>query len=98
MFFQRDSRGQVSASILARGCAATGLSELARVVSTASVDVITVMLDALCACLPHLSRDSSSVLHLHHGLGLGLLLGQLFNANYIELTGTKVCYIYVILL
>jgi hypothetical protein len=49
------------------------------------------MIESLMVELPSSATDEAvAILHLHHGLGLGLVLARLFEERFVDIAGTQV--------
>ena len=90
---QRTGKDRTPACVLARASASLAVSQLIPVLLTSSSDHIEHMVAALTGGLPdQAASDTSPSLQFFFGLGLGMLLGRLFEEHYEDVSGTKVTF------
>ncbi|XP_070176499.1 focadhesin-like [Littorina saxatilis] len=87
---QRSAEDRTSASSLAQATACVCLATLAPCLTAGHSDVILLVLRELTSCLPGGKKaPDSPVLLFHSGLGLGMLLGRLFEDRFCDVGGRR---------
>ncbi|ELT97246.1 hypothetical protein CAPTEDRAFT_221086 [Capitella teleta] len=81
---------QKGAPHVVRASACLALSHLIPHLITSHTDLIYQILESLMRELPSTSSNEGvTLLHLHHGIGLGLVLARLFEERFVDVAGTQ---------
>ncbi|XP_072039048.1 focadhesin-like [Amphiura filiformis] len=87
---QRTNRGMSTASTLAQSCAILGLAQLTPLIITLDSSIIYQMIDVITRGLPgQATAAESSVIQLHHGIGLGWVLKSLYEERFTDVSGNE---------
>ncbi len=90
--YQRTSnRGMSTASTLAQSCAILALAQLTPLIITIDSTIIYQMIDTMTTGLPgQPTAAESSVIQMHHGIGLGWVLRSLNEERFTDVSGNEV--------
>ncbi|XP_077988625.1 focadhesin-like [Glandiceps talaboti] len=80
----------ITASTLARATTAIALPQLVPILITTNTETVYKMMSILSTGLPGQQKeDISPVIQFHHGAGLGMVLSQLYQEHFSDVTGSE---------
>ena len=80
-----------TASAQAQSCAIFALAQLTPLIITIDSSIIYQMIEVMTSGLPgQPTAAESSVIQMHHGIGLGWLLRSLYEEKFEDVTGNEV--------
>lgn len=86
---QRSAEDRTAAGMLTRSTSCLSLAPLIPCLITGHADLVLLMVRELTGSLPGGKEAESPALAFHTGLGLGIMLGRLFEEHFADITGKE---------